>query len=240
MHDAYIVFAILATLAAVAVNAGLVLAVIRYRARRGAEPELRLPGGVTPGRVAWALGALTTAAFTVGVLFNESARDAPASLAGAKQQPLRIRAAGQQWLWRYTYPDGTFSYYELVVPAGRTVRLSVDSTDVVHRWWVPELAGQTEAVPGRINRVYFRVDEPGIYDGQSTAFSGSAFAAMRTRVRAITESEYLAWLDNQRNDLLEAQSAVAKALRESSSPSGAPSAPLTPGVAPQTAPGGVQ
>ena len=240
MHDAYVVFAIVATLVVLAVNAALVTAMVRFRAQRGATAQPRTAGAARPGRITGAIAVVTVALFVVGVCFNESSREVPPSLGDAAgEKPLSIRAAGQQWLWRYTYPDGTFSYHELVVPAGRTIRLGVDSVDTVHSWWVPELAGQTEAVPGRLNRVYFRADEPGVYDGQSTILSGAAFAAMRIRVRAVTPSEYLAWLDNQRDDLIEAQAAVAKALRESSSPTGAPSAPLTPGVAPP-APGAPQ
>ena len=52
--------------------------------------------------------------------------------------PLQIQASGQQWLWRYEYPDGeTFSYYELVVPVDTAVIVNLASTDVVHRWFVP-------------------------------------------------------------------------------------------------------
>jgi cytochrome c oxidase subunit 2 len=229
MHDAYIVFSILATLAAIGVSAAILVAVGRYRRRRGDAPVSRAAEGPRPGRLAGALALVVAVFFTAAVLFDQSSRDVPASLAGATQKPLTIRAAGQQWLWRYTYPDGTFSYYELVVPAGRTVKLNIDSTDAVHSWFVPELAGQAEAVPGRLNHVSFRADRPGTYNGQSTVLSGQGFAAMRIRVRALPESEFLAWLDTQKRDILTGQSAAAKALGEQSSPS-APSAPLTPGV----------
>ena len=57
----------------------------------------------------------------------------------SSQAPLVIRACGQQWIWRYEYPDGTYSYYELVVPVDTAVILHLCSTDVVHRWWVPGL-----------------------------------------------------------------------------------------------------
>ena len=68
-------------------------------------------------------------------------------------EPLKIEATGQQWLWRYDYPNGAFSYYKLVVPADTAVKLKLVSTDVVHTWNVPDLSGKRDAVPGKVNQV---------------------------------------------------------------------------------------
>ena len=72
----------------------------------------------------------------------------PLAIHGAAQ----IKACGQQWIWRYEYPDGTYSYYELVVPVDTAVILNLCSTDVVHRWWVPGLSGKFDATPGETIR----------------------------------------------------------------------------------------
>jgi cytochrome c oxidase subunit 2 len=237
MHDAYVVFAVIAVILAVAVNVALVVLVRRFRAARGREPAPRAPGRAAPlqFRLLSGLAALAALLLVLGIVFDDRARGVPKSAGASKAKPpLSIRAAGQQWLWRYTYPDGTFSYHELVVPAGRAIRLAVDSTDVVHRWWVPSLAGMAEAVPGRLNTVWFRADEPGVYEGRSTAFSGASYAAMRTRVRAVSDAEFTAWLEKQRSDLIEAQSAVQKAVGEQGGQVSDPSAALTPGVAGQS------
>jgi cytochrome c oxidase subunit II len=242
MHDAYVVVAIIAVLIVVAINAALIMAALR--ARQGGPVERTEEGMPSPPpsrvpqrRVTAALSVLAIAVFVIGVIYNERAREAPSPLAGNSAAPLSVRVAGQQWLWRYTYPDGTFSYYELVVPVGRTVRLKIDSTDVVHRWFVPELDGMAEAVPGRLNQISFRADRPGVYDGQSTAFSGSSYAAMRIRVRAVDDAEYKTWLATQGKDLLAAQKAVQKALGEPAGAATTPSASGTPGVA-KVQPGG--
>jgi cytochrome c oxidase subunit 2 len=236
MHDAYVIVAVIAVIAVVAINVALVGLVMRNRAERGREPEQPGPGsrGIRPGFLAAGIGLLGVLVFTIGVVLNDNARAIPKSKgASADQPPLRIRVAGQQWLWRYTYPDGTFSYYQLVVPVGRTVRLAIDSTDVVHRWWVPALAGMSEAVPGRLNVAYFRADDPGEYDGQSSAFSGASYAAERIRVLAVSKPKYEAWLAAQKRDLLAAQAFVQKEVGEQAAGAGSASAPLTPGVAPQ-------
>jgi cytochrome c oxidase subunit II len=113
-------------------------------------------------------------------------------------------------VWRFEYPDGTFSFHDLVVPVDTTVVLQLDSTDVVHRWWIPELGGKFDAVPGRTNQTWFRADEEGTYDGQSAAFSGAGYATMRARVVVVSVPEYKAWLDRQSEDLQQAQEAVQR------------------------------
>ena len=233
MHDAYVVIAVLATLLAVGVNLALILAATRKSSSPGeheaAEAVPSAPSA-TPRRALAALGALAVAVFITGDRVPTRSRRIPAGTGAEAGKQLDVRVAGQQWLWRYTYPDGTFSYYELVVPVGRTVRLAIDSTDVVHRWWVPELTGMAEAVPGRLNPVYFRADQPGVYDGRSSAFSGQSYAAMRIRVRAVSDSEFTTWLSNQKAGILTAQAAVQKSVGEAGASAKVPSASGTPGV----------
>ena len=79
--------------------------------------------------------------FVLGVVYTDKAREAPATgsagLAVGHGEPLEIEATGQQWLWRYDYPNEAFSYYKLVVPVDTAVDLDLVSTDVVHTWDVP-------------------------------------------------------------------------------------------------------
>ena len=129
-------------------------------------------------RVGLGLAALALLLFVVGIVFTERAREVPSTgpeglkLARSGSNPtgadpLIISATGQQWLWRYDYPNNAFSYYKLVVPVDTTVRLEVASTDVIHSWYVPELGGKVDAVPGKVNATYFRADEEGTYGGES-------------------------------------------------------------------------
>ena len=138
-------------------------------------------------------------------------RELPLPAIGPDDALLQVEACGQQWLWRYEYPDGTYSYYELVVPVDTAVILNLCSTDVVHRWWVPGLGGKFDAVPGESNRTWFKADEEGEYDGQSYAFSGAGYAVMRTRVRVVDVPTYQAWLEEQAAGIQEAQSFVQQA-----------------------------
>jgi cytochrome c oxidase subunit 2 len=149
------------------------------------------------------------AIFVLSIVFTDKARETPATgsagLAAAHEQPLRIKTTGQQWLWRYEYPNGAFSYYKLVVPAETAIDLELVSTDVVHTWDVPDLAGKRDAVPGKVNHVVFRADEEGSFDGQSATLSGQAYAAMRTEVEVVSPEAYEAFVKQQRAEIEAAQ-----------------------------------
>ena len=132
--------------------------------------------------------------------------------------PLEIDATAQQWLWRYEYPGGAFSYHELVVPVDTAVVLHLDSTDLIHRWWVPALGGAFDAVPGSENQTWFRADETGTYEGRSTAFSGPGYDAMTAKVTVLEPTEYEAWVAEQAADIQAAQDAVQEAVDAGTAP----------------------
>ena len=167
----------------------------RYRAERGRRAAPAASGG---RRIQFRVGAVLTVfaavIFVLGIVFTDKARETPATgaagLAAANSEPLTIEATGQQWLWRYDYPNGAFSYYKLVVPVDTAVELELVSTDVVHTWNVPDLAGKRDAVPGKVNTVFFSADDEGTFDGQSATLSGQAYAAMRTEVEVVSPEEY--------------------------------------------------
>ncbi|HXR30950.1 MAG TPA: hypothetical protein VN752_07400 [Solirubrobacterales bacterium] len=211
-----------ATIFIVAINVALIFAVRRYRAERGAAPRApRAEQGVQL-RVGGLLTAFAAALLIVSLIFTDKARETPVSgeagLASARSEPLQILATGQQWLWRYDYPNSSFSYYKLVVPVETTVELELVSTDVVHTWDVPSLAGKRDAVPGKTNRVVFRVDEEGVYRGQSATFSGQGYAAMRTAVEAVSPEAYEDFLEQQKADIQTAQDQVVGQIEEGDTP----------------------
>jgi cytochrome c oxidase subunit II len=210
-----------AAIVVVAVNVGLLYALRRYRGERGAEPR-QVQGS---RRIQFRVGALLTvfaaAILVLGLVFTNKARQTPASGANGLQvahsEPLKVEATGQQWLWRYDYrrpqdtpekPPYTFSYYKLVVPVDTTVELELISTDVVHTWDVPDLAGKHDAVPGKRNHVVFRADEEGVYRGNSATLSGQAYAPMRTEVEVVSPEEYEAFLESQHEEIQAAQTRV--------------------------------
>jgi len=211
-----------ATIVVVAIVGGLLFAARKYRSERGAEPRQIRGSRRIQIQVAALLGIFAIALFVAGVVFTERAREVPATgpagLQAAGVEPLRIEATGQQWLWRYDYPNQAFSYYKLVVPVDTTVALDLVSTDVVHTWDVPALAGKRDAVPGKVNEVVFRADEEGVYEGQATTLSGQAYAAMRTEVQVVSPEEYEAFLESQKTGIQAAQDRVVELIAKGETP----------------------
>jgi cytochrome c oxidase subunit II len=213
---------VVAAIVVVAVNVALIYALRRYRGERGAEPRQLRGGRRTQFRVGGVLTAFAAVVLVVSLIFTGKARETPttgsAGLASAKSEPLTIKATGQQWLWRYDYPNSAFSYYKLVVPVDTSVELDLVSTDVIHTWDVPQLSGKRDAVPGKTNHVVFRADEEGVYTGQSATFSGQAYAAMRTAVEVVSPSQYEDFLASQKADIQSAQDRVVGLIESGDTP----------------------
>jgi cytochrome c oxidase subunit 2 len=201
-----------AVIAVIAINAALLYALGRFRAARGGRAEATTGGRRIQLRVAAVLTAFASVILVLSIVFTDRGNQTPttgaAGLQAASVEPLRIEATGQQWLWRYDYPNESFSYYKLVVPVDTAVELVLGSTDVVHTWDVPDLAGKHDAVPGEKNTFSFRADEEGIYMGQSATLSGQAYAAMRTEVQVVSPDEYEAFVETQKKDIQAAQDRV--------------------------------
>jgi cytochrome c oxidase subunit II len=211
-----------AAIVVVAINVALFYAVRRFRAGRGAEASQIVGGRRVQMRVGAALTGFAAVIFVVSIVFTENASVTPATgstgLAAAKTQPLRIEATGQQWIWRYDYPNGTFSYYELVVPVDTAVELELTSTDVVHTWNVPDLAAKSDAVPGKVRRVVFRADEEGSFGGESATLSGQSYASMRTEVEVVSPAAYEEFVKTQEAEIQEAQERVSGLIEEGEVP----------------------
>jgi len=211
-----------ATIIVVAIVGGLLYAARRYRAERGVEPRQVVGSRRVQVRVGTLLALFATALFVAGVVFTERAREAPATgpagLQVAGREPLAITATGQQWLWRYDYPNQAFSYYKLVVPVDTAVELDLVSTDVVHTWDVPALAAKADAVPGKTKEIVFRADEEGVYEGQAATLSGQAYASMRTEVQVLSPEEYEAFVKAQKAGIEAAQDRVVKLIESGETP----------------------
>ena len=147
---------------------------------------------------------------------------------------MTLKVTGHQWKWRYEYledevdffsalaPEGREAIYsdpfsrenyllevdnEVVLPVGRKVRILLTANDVIHAWWVPALGMKKDAIPGFINELWTRIDEPGVYRGQCAELCGKDHGFMPIVVRAVPDEEYAAWVDDHHA----AQELVARA-----------------------------
>ncbi len=89
---------------------------------------------------------------------------------------------------------------EMVVPVGKKVQMLLTGSDVIHSWWVPELGGKKDAIPGFVNEMWFRAEEPGIYRGQCAELCGKDHGFMPIVVRAVSEDEYAAWIEKKKSE----------------------------------------
>ncbi|MCF7688589.1 MAG: cytochrome c oxidase subunit II [Cephaloticoccus sp.] len=122
-----------------------------------------------------------------------------------KANVYEIAATGYQWWFKFSYPaeqiDGVGSLTtanELVIPAGRPVRISLRTVDVIHSFWVPKLAGKVDMIPNRGNHLWLQADEPGYFWGQCAEFCGESHAVMRFRVIALNEQDFAEWVAREK------------------------------------------
>jgi cytochrome c oxidase subunit 2 len=218
------------------VEGALVYALLRFRARKGAVPaQIR---GNTRLEVSWTVGAalilVALAVLTFAKLgsIQDPANSGPGGAAVASDggrlyasaqrrlppngKSLNIQVIGRQYIWQYFYPganepDGLgapYSYEEMVVPTNTTVTLDIQSSDVVHSWWVPQLGGKFQAVPGYHSYTWFKALKPGIYRGQCALICGRGHARMIATVRAVPPPQFEAWLANQKKQISQANAAA--------------------------------
>lgn len=123
-------------------------------------------------------------------------------LAASSEAPIRIRVRGYQWWWEVTYLDPVPSRRfvtanELHLPAGQSVTIDLAAPDVIHSFWVPNLGGKQDLIPGRANQISFTLDHPGIYRGQCSQFCGLQHAHMAMLVVVEDRAAFDRWRDGQ-------------------------------------------
>ena len=122
---------------------------------------------------------------------------------------VRVEVIGEQWWWRVHYLDAQgrrdfTTANEIRIPAGRPVELSLKSADVIHSFWVPNLAGKLDMIPGRTNRLRIEAKQPGVFRGQCAEYCGGPHAKMAFYVIAEAPEHFEAWLKSQREPAAEA------------------------------------
>ena len=186
----------------VAVVGLLVTAVVRFRARPGddgAEPPQVY--GSDRIELAWTVLPI----LVVVVLSLVTARTIYA-VQGAAQPPgaLEVTVVGHQWWWEIRYPAlGITTANELHVPVagddgGTPTWIDLESADVAHSFWVPRLAGKTDLIPNRRNRMWIAPREAGVYVGQCAEFCGTQHAHMLLRVVAHAPADFERWVEAER------------------------------------------
>ncbi|RWM81663.1 MAG: cytochrome c oxidase subunit II [Mesorhizobium sp.] len=146
--------------------------------------------------------ALIISGLTIVSFYTTRALDA------ARNPDVTIRVRAQQWWWQFIYEDAdpAQSFHtanEIHIPVGKAVRVRLESSDVIHSFWVPSLAGKQDLIPGRENVLTLRAERPGVYRGQCAEFCGLQHSHMALFVIAEDEESYRQWASAQRKEGLQ-------------------------------------
>lgn len=120
------------------------------------------------------------------------------------ENAIEVNVTGYQWWWGFEYPEqGFHTANEIVFPAGRAVKLSLFANDVIHSFWLPKLAGKVDLIPGQVNTMWIKADEPGYFWGQCAEYCGNSHAYMLFRAVALSEEDWEEWLETQQRKTVE-------------------------------------
>ena len=170
-----------------------------HRGRRPAIPVVELDAAEERGSRRW-VGAAVGATIVLLLIFLVADLLTSRALIALERpkQMLTIRVTGMQWWWRVEYRDTVpsrtvLTANEIHIPVGRPVAIELETQDVIHSFWVPNLHGKRDMVPGLRNRLYLQADSAGVYRGECAEFCGYQHAKMAFQVIAEPEAQFRAW-----------------------------------------------
>ncbi|MSP12789.1 MAG: cytochrome c oxidase subunit II [Chloroflexi bacterium] len=177
----------------VIVEAALFYSVIRFRGKNAEDVPPQIHGSV-PLEIAWT----TAPALVLVVVFVLTWQTLQAT-AAPPLDSMPVLVTGNQFWWKFDYLDQQVSTAnELHLPVGRPVRLLLETKDVIHSFWVPQLGGKMDLIAGHQNVLWLQADKAGEYHGQCAELCGASHANMRTKVIAESQVNFDAWIQSQK------------------------------------------
>ena len=164
--------------------------VIRFRADGVRQPEPI--EGNTRLEIAWTIGPVLILAWLLVLTVHAmNTSDPPID-----RDP-DVTIIGHQWWWEARYPSGATTANEIHIPTGKALVVRLESTDVIHDFWVPALGRKMDATPGRTQSIWIEADQPGTYSGACAEYCGAQHAWMRIAVVAETPDAFAQWQRRQ-------------------------------------------
>lgn len=180
-----------------------------FRRRDSADGIDRRPVGTRTFAIGGVGVALTTIILVGLVLVDLRTSNAIAQ--APTKSVLAVTVIGHEWWWEFQYRNyGFVTANEMHMPAGKPVDVSGTSVDVIHSFWVPQLQGKADLIPGHTNSLWLQADNPGEFRGQCAEYCGDQHAHMAFYVVADPQDRYNAWLDGQRRPALQPSDPVAR------------------------------
>jgi cytochrome c oxidase subunit II len=204
IYDLGIVSTIVFVLIFVVVAGAITYAIFRFRGREG-EPDPKQFAGSEKVEIIWTVIPFLIVVFLFVLTLRGMNRADPPP---APSPDLVV--TGHQFWWEAQYPaSGAVTANEIHIPIGKPLSVRLDSKDVLHEFWVPELARKMTTVPGQPNHIWLQADKPGVYIGTCSEFCGTQHAWMRILVVAEESSKFEEWQRAQLQPGLAATSAAA-------------------------------
>lgn len=196
----------IATFVFVVVEGLLIWSIIRFRERPNSPMPKQTHGNNTI-ELAWTIiPSIFLFAVLIGTIYTMFSLNQPAG------PTINVQVVGHQWWWEFDYENAHITTAdELVVPTGTIIHLDLKSDNVIHSFWVPQLTGKTDVVPGHANTKWFQADKTGYFRGQCTEFCGLQHANMEFYVRALSPNDYQTWLTGQQQAAQNSSNANAQA-----------------------------
>ena len=242
-----------ATAIFILVEGMVLLIVFRFRHKKGDDTLPRQVHGNPGLEVAWTvapailLAIIAVPTLTGIVVLGRS----------AKADDIKVHVTGSQWIWQFSYPDykdasgqpiagdtitdpNGESVPVMYIPVNKEIALSFESTDVIHSFWVPKLAGKTDVIPNHPNHMWIKATELSDnfgFSGQCAEFCGQGHAQMRFRVMVVSQEKFDAWVKSKEGPAATATpgtSPTAAASRTAAATTGAGASATTSAVAPAT------
>jgi cytochrome c oxidase subunit 2 len=191
----------IATFVFLAVEGALIFSIARYRER----PDMGHPRqihGSTKLELLWTviptIFLVVILVFTIRGLLQVAPESEPADA-----NKVTVTAIGHQWWWEFYYPKyGISTADTLEIPTNTVVHVDLFSNNVIHSFWVPQLTGKTDVVPGHNNAKWFKANDPGTYEGICAEYCGTQHANMKFNVKAVDPNTYMTWIHTQQQAAL--------------------------------------
>ncbi len=171
--------------------------VYKYRARPGHQPLPRQENRNKKLEITWTvlpfILLFILAVPMVKSVFGEAQKD--------NSDAMKIKVTASEFWWKFEYPGvGVVTSQELHLPKDQRVVLELHSKDVIHSFWVPQLGGKQDLIPGRTNKLAITPEKIGTYQGKCAEFCGTGHSYMRFTVKVDSKQDYEKWLDHMKKD----------------------------------------
>lgn len=210
-HEAnlYKIILVMALVVFVLVEGALILILVRDRKHSYDQDLPRQIYGNTRLEITWTvIPILLVVALFIMTIQTSNAVAVP----DAQSSDLNIRVVGHRWWWEFDYLDQQIATAnELHIPVGTTVQISLESVDVIHSFWVPQLAGKTDVVPGQHNTMWLKANQVGEFLGQCAEFCGTQHALMRFKVIVDSQEDFNTWVSQQQQAAYQPQTDAEQA-----------------------------